>query len=38
VWVYNSTVYNAKGTTWSGSPLWKQARLEVDSTGLLTDK
>ncbi len=29
VWVYNSTVYNAKGTTWSGSPLWKQARQEV---------
>ncbi len=29
VWVYNSTVYNAKGTTWSGSTLWKQARQEV---------
>ncbi len=29
VWVYNSTVYNAKGTTWSGSLLWKQARREV---------
>jgi hypothetical protein len=23
VWVYNSTVYNTKGTTWSGSPPWK---------------
>jgi hypothetical protein len=23
VWVYNSTVYNEKGTTWSGSQLWK---------------
>ncbi len=28
-WVYNSTVYNTKGTTWSGSPLWKQAQQEV---------
>ncbi len=29
VWVYNSTVYNTKGTTWSGSPPWKQAQQEV---------
>ncbi len=29
VWVYNSTVYNTNGTTWSGSPLWKQAQQEV---------
>jgi hypothetical protein len=29
VWVYKSTVYNTKGTTWSGSPLWKQALQEV---------
>ncbi len=29
VWVYNSTVYNTKGTTWSGSPLWKQAQQVV---------
>ncbi len=29
VWVYKSTVYNTKGTTWSESPLWKQAQQEV---------
>ncbi len=29
VWMYKSTVYNTKGTTWSGSPLWKQAQQEV---------
>ncbi len=29
VWVYKSTVYNTKGTTWLGSPLWKQAQQEV---------
>jgi hypothetical protein len=29
VWVYKSTVYNTKGGTWSGSPLWKQAQQEV---------
>ncbi len=27
--VYNSTVYNKKGTTWLGSPLWKLAQPEV---------
>ncbi len=35
VWVYNSTMYNAKGTTWSGSPLWKQTRQEVLQHGLI---
>jgi hypothetical protein len=29
VWVYRGTVYNTKGTTWSGSPLWKEAQQEV---------
>jgi hypothetical protein len=29
VWVYRSTVYSAKGTTWSGSPLWKETQREV---------
>ncbi len=29
VWVYKGTVYNTKGTTWSGSPLWKQAQQEL---------
>jgi hypothetical protein len=29
VWVYRGTVYSAKGTTWSGSPLWKETQREV---------
>ncbi len=29
VTVYRSTVYNTKGTTWSGSPPWKEAQQEV---------
>ncbi len=29
VWVYKGTVYSTKGTTWSGSPLWKKAQREV---------
>ncbi len=29
VWVYRGTVYNTKGTTWSGSPLWKEEQQEV---------
>ncbi len=37
-WVYNSTVYNIKNTTWSGSPLLKQAQQEARHTGLLMDK
>jgi hypothetical protein len=38
-WVYNITVYNTKGTTWSGSPLWKynKCNKRYDSTSLLTD-
>ncbi len=27
--MYKGTVYSAKGTTWSGSPLWKKAQREV---------
>ncbi len=29
VWVYRGTVYSAKGTAWSGSPLWKKMQQEV---------
>jgi hypothetical protein len=29
VWMYRGTVYSTKGTTWSGSPLWKEAQQEV---------
>ncbi len=28
-WVYRGTMYSTKGTTWSGSPLWKEAQQEV---------
>jgi hypothetical protein len=29
MWVYRGTVYSTKGTTWSGSPLQKEAQQEV---------
>jgi hypothetical protein len=29
MWVYKGTVNSTKGTTWSGSPLWKEAQQEV---------
>jgi hypothetical protein len=28
-WVYRTTVYSTRGTTWSGSPLWKEATATI---------